>query len=200
MAEAMRPAGWTRTTMDEGERSILSDLDCAIRDARSVEMLEPLVARLEQRMGEDLGATMAWETIPLAAFGTTMPPDVRSSWCFILRAGPIEAERHPNSRQRTLSYRGSGGMRLRMATEWRYHALTFDPAATLEKRWLSIPPNVWHQPVVEEGLWVVVSFHTAAAQDLIVEHQDERDPSQLRRHGYVGGAGDAPGRLDGGLT
>jgi hypothetical protein len=35
----------------------------------------------------------------------------------------------------------------------------------LEKRWISIPQNVWHQPIIlKEADWVVVSFHTVPAE------------------------------------
>jgi hypothetical protein len=45
-----------------------------------------------------------------------------------------------------------------------------DPGAPLERRWISIPKNIWHRPVIpNDGDWVVVSFHTASAAELIEE-------------------------------
>lgn len=41
--------------------------------------------------------------------------------------------------------------------------------AELLRRWASIPPNVWHQAVISSQDWAVVSFHTAAAEELIEE-------------------------------
>jgi hypothetical protein len=37
----------------------------------------------------------------------------------------------------------------------------------LEARWLSIPTNVWHRPVMGEVDWAVVSFHTASDTALL---------------------------------
>jgi hypothetical protein len=42
--------------------------------------------------------------------------------------------------------------------------------APLERRWISIPRNVWHRPVIAKGAdWLVVSFHTVPPDDLIKE-------------------------------
>jgi hypothetical protein len=38
-----------------------------------------------------------------------------------------------------------------------------------ETRWLSIPVNVWHRPVMGAVDWIVVSFHTASDTALIEE-------------------------------
>jgi hypothetical protein len=49
-----------------------------------------------------------------------------------------------------------------------------DPDASWERRWISIPANVWHRPVinVERG-WTVVSFHTVPPEELIEEGPDD---------------------------
>src|SRR5207248_9151425 len=40
--------------------------------------------------------------------------------------------------------------------EWRSNFLISDPDASLERRWISIPPNTWHRPVVgKDAHWVV---------------------------------------------
>jgi hypothetical protein len=53
---------------------------------------------------------------------------------------------------------------------WRSNLLVNDPGAPLEQRWISIPKNVWHRPVIPKGDdWVVGSFHTVAAEELIEE-------------------------------
>ena len=53
---------------------------------------------------------------------------------------------------------------------WHSHVLVSDAAAPLERRWISIPKNIWHRPVTSKGEdWVVVSFHTVAAEELIEE-------------------------------
>jgi hypothetical protein len=52
---------------------------------------------------------LAWEPIPLDLYKVPLPKAIHSSWVFILRANTVSgAERHPNSHQRMMSYRGTG--------------------------------------------------------------------------------------------
>ena len=61
-------------------------------------------------------------------------------------------------------------MRTEQDGEWRSNVLISDSGAPLEQRWVSIPPNVWHRPVTaKDADWVVVSFHTVPAEELIEE-------------------------------
>ena len=116
-----------------------------------------------QRVRADLSgkpeAVMAWEPIPLEVFDN-LPTEIKSSWVFVLRAGTNTGpERHPNSHQRMMSFAGGGDLQTGELDVWKSNVLTSDPAAQWEERWVSIPPNVWHQPVVpNESDWVVVSF------------------------------------------
>jgi hypothetical protein len=125
---------------------------------------------------------MAWEPIPLSLFRGALAAAVQSSWVFILRAGAnTGAERHPNSHQRMMSFEGTGDLQTdsdpaassshaRSAIAWQSNVLVSDPDAPLEQRWISIPQNVWHRPVIPKGAdWVVVSFHTVAAEELVEE-------------------------------
>lgn len=57
--------------------------------------------------------------------------------------------------------------------------------APLMTRWLSIPVNVRYQAVVPERDWVVVSFHTVPAAELIEERPDSANPVQTIRRHYV---------------
>jgi hypothetical protein len=127
---------------------------------------------------------------------------IRSSWVFILRAGRnTGAERHPNSHQRMMSFEGSGDMqvgddeqtsdvgsqRSEGAIRWQSNVLVSDPDARLERRWISIPENVWHRPVVsKEPDWVVVSFHTVPAEELIEERPADVGAEGTRQMRYVG--------------
>ena len=130
---------------------------------------------------------MTWEPIPLEIFGEGLPREIRSGWIFVLRAGAdTGAERHPNSHQRMMTLRGSGDMKteskkgeLRIkkdekGIDWQSSVLVSEAGAPLERRWISIPPSVWHRPVVgRDGDWVVISFHTVSAEELIEEKMDE---------------------------
>jgi hypothetical protein len=119
----------------------------------------------------------AWESVPLDLYGAVLSPEIRSSWVFVLRRGVTTgAERHPNSRQRMVSWSGDGDFQVHNGERWKSHRLVSDPSAPLEERWISIPPETWHQGVVGDRDWLVVSFHTVAAEDLIEERPDPADP------------------------
>jgi len=72
------------------------------------------------------------------------------------------------------------------AIVWQSHILVSDPAAALERRWISIPQNVWHRPVIPKGAdWVVVSFHTMPAEELIEERPSNSDAGTMKRMLYL---------------
>jgi hypothetical protein len=171
---------------DEQERSILEALDAAVGRDSVIRELEPIVARVFTKLSADPGASMAWEDVPLEVFGSGLPNQIRSSWVFILRAGATTgAERHPNSHQRMMSLRGVGDLQMGGPGRWRSNILADERDAELESRWVSVPTNVWHQAVVPEEDWVVVSFHTASAQALLEERLDVIQPGGTRRRTYV---------------
>ena len=173
-------------TLGHSEKHTLTVLDQLLQRASVRAPIEAAVARLEPLLVGEAGAQMAWETLPLSLFGPGIPDTIRSSWVFILRGGAVTgAERHPNSHQRTLSYRGAGDLQTMEDGRWRSHALVSDPGAPLGGRWVSIPANTWHQVVVRGGHWVVVSFHTAPAEQLIEERPSSGDARASRRL-YVG--------------
>jgi hypothetical protein len=75
----------------------------------------------------------------------------------------------------------------RPSGKWQSNVLVSDPNAPLERRWISIPQNVWHQAVVpKETDWVVVSFHTVPAEELIEERPIEDSVSETRQMRYLG--------------
>jgi hypothetical protein len=70
---------------------------------------------------------------------------------------------------------------------WTSTVLISDSDARLEKRWISIPQNVWHQPVIsKEADWVVVSFHTVPAQELIEERPKSSGQARTKQMRYLG--------------
>ena|SRR6266478_1827686 len=158
------------------ERSFLDDLDKILRSKEVRAQIQPVVESVRADLAQRKKAVMAWEPIPLTTYAGGLRPEIRSSWIFVLRAGAnTGAERHPNSHQRMMSFEGAGDMQVRAALEspWQSNVLGDDPKGPLEGRWVSIPQNVWHQPVVPKGAdWVVVSFHTVPAEELIEERPD----------------------------
>ena len=168
--------------MTPEERSVLRQLDRILRSEQIHAHVVPIVKRVRADLTQKQDTLMAWEPIPLSLFSGGLPALIRSSWVFILRAGTnTGAERHPNSHQRMMSFEGTGDLQTEAepADEsspepsdiiWRSNILVSDPEAALERRWISIPQNVWHRPVIpKDADWIVVSFHTVPAEELIEE-------------------------------
>jgi len=170
-----------KDTVTKEERSLLETLDKIVRSEKVRAQILPIVERVRTELARKPNALMAWEPIALETFGD-LPSTIRSGWIFILRGGSdTGAERHPNSHQRMMTFDGTGDMKIDaigtpndVETEseiaWRSHILVSDLSAPFEKRWISIPQNIWHRPVIPKGAdWVVVSFHTVPATELIEE-------------------------------
>jgi hypothetical protein len=172
--------------MSPQERLILESLDALLQSDAVRAAVDPIVDRVARKLAEDDAAAMAWEPIPLSIYGDSLPAFVRSSWVFILRArATTGAERHPNSCQRMTSFRGTGDLQTGGEGHWQSNVLISNREAGLERRWVTIPPDVWHQAVVPDADWVVVSFHTVPADELIEERQDAADISRTRQRKYV---------------
>jgi hypothetical protein len=178
------------------ERACLEKLDTIVRLDEVRAKISPIVDRVCAALSQTPEALMTWEPIPLEVFGTGLPQEIRSGWIFVLRAGAdTGAERHPNSHQRMMTLHGTGDMKVRAlhasgsesatarrgesltepaSSMWESNVLVSEPGAPLERRWISIPPNVWHRPVVGRDVdWVVISFHTVPAEELIEEKLNE---------------------------
>jgi hypothetical protein len=197
--------------MTREERSLLEGFDKMLRAEDVRAQIQTVVERARAELQRKTTAVMAWEPIPLSIYGNALPAMIRSSWVFILRAGTnTGAERHPNSHQRMMSFEGSGDMQVEKAKQtlnaqrstpnaevklqhpepsgkWQSNVLVSDPDALLERRWISIPENIWHQPVVpKEADWVVVSFHTVPAEELIEERPIDVGAEGTRQMRYLG--------------
>jgi hypothetical protein len=164
--------------MTADERARLEALDAVVGSTELRAKIKPVVDRVCAALAQKPETVMTWEPIPLETFRQKLPPEIRSGWIFVLRAGvDTGAERHPNSHQRMMTLHGAGDMRVRAGralSPWQSNVLVSEPSAPLERRWISIPPNVWHRPVVgKDADWVVVSFHTVPAEELIEEKLDE---------------------------
>ena len=172
--------------INEQELEILRRLDglCNKKEIRDV--IDPIVARVEAGLSQNTDALLAWEPIPLAVYGESVPEGILSSWVFILRANKTTgAERHPNSIQRMMSYRGTGDLQVWSDDQWRSNLLASDSEADLKSRWVTVPINDWHQGVVGDENWAVVSFQTALADELIEERPDPADAKLTRQRRYL---------------
>ena len=174
-------------TIDHKEQEVLAILDECLRQKNVRETIEDIIPRITKKLHSEPQSIMAWETIPLELYGKKLPEFIKSGWIFILRANTITgAERHPNSRQRMVSYIGSADFQIKVDGQWQSSLLSSEPDQAIEGRWMSIPVNVWHQGVVPEKDWFVASFHTVPAEQLIEERPDKDDPNSTRRKFYVG--------------
>jgi hypothetical protein len=180
--------------MTAEERSLLEALDAIVGSEEIRAQIYPIVERVRTKLARDEKARMTWEPIPLAIYAGALPSGIRSSWVFMLRRGATTgAEPHPNSHQRVMSFEAAGDLQVGAGLadageeKWQSNLLVSDSDAPLERRWISIPRNVWHQVVVPEGPdWVVVSFHTIPAEELIEERPDSSDPGGTKRMQYLG--------------
>src|SRR5690349_18869533 len=180
--------------MTTGEKGVLLRLDQILRSEKVRTLIRPVAERVQAKLSRETGALMAWEPIPLTIYGGSLPGAIKSIWVFVLRAGAnTGAERHPNSHQRMMSFQASGDMQMQEGSSapnherWQSKILISDSEATLEKRWMSIPRNVWHQPVIsKETDWVVVSFHTVPAEELIEERPESSGQEGTKQMRYLG--------------
>jgi hypothetical protein len=147
---------------------LIPALDRAVWRALTAGSLDVVTRRVRATLLRDEALRLAWEPVPLEAFDE-LPSGIRSSWVFVLRAGTTTgAERHPNSIQRVMSFRGGGDLQTWEDGRWRSNPLSAGDA--LAARWLTIPENVWHRPVIAPAAdWIVVSFHTATGTQLVEE-------------------------------
>jgi hypothetical protein len=168
--------------MTEDELSILQSLDALLRPASVRSTIDAIVADVELDLLRNPAALMTWRPISLLLYRGPIPAGIQSSWVFILRAGATTgAERHPNSHQRVMSYRGRGDLQVNIDGQWSSNQLDSDHTLPLPARWASIPINVWHQAVVPAENWVVVSFHTVPAHELI-EQRPHGTATRERRY------------------
>lgn len=168
------------------EIELLRSIDEILKSKDLRAKIDLIVTEVEQKLAGQPDELLTYEPIPLSIYGEALPDCIRSSWVFILRAETITgAERHPNSHQRMMSYRGTGDMQTMSDDRWQSNFLVSDKDAGIEKRWVSIPTNVWHQPVVGKENWAVVAFHTVLDNELIEERPNSTDFKSTRQRIYL---------------
>jgi len=189
----MKKTEFLKQDVTAEERSLLERLDAIVGSEEIRAQIYPIVERVRTALARNQKAQMTWELIPLTIYGGALPSEIRSSWVFVLRAGATTgAERHPNSHQRMMSFEAAGDLQVQTGADggqgqWQSNFSVSDPDAPLERRWISIPRNVWHQVVVPDGRdWVVVSFHTVLPEELIEERPDSKDAGGTKQMLYLG--------------
>ncbi|HZR06018.1 MAG TPA: hypothetical protein VFA61_09335 [Candidatus Udaeobacter sp.] len=169
------------------ERMRLESIDTALQSETVREQIRRIIERVRAELARKKEAVMTWEPVPLTVFGRALPGEIRSAWVFVLRAGVnTGAERHPNSHQRMMCFEGSGDMQTGEPGQWKSNVLISNPEAPLEQRWISIPQNAWHRPVVGANAdWTVVSFHTVLPEELIEEKPGDSTTGATKQMKYL---------------
>ncbi|MBN1367801.1 MAG: hypothetical protein JW967_07730 [Dehalococcoidales bacterium] len=171
--------------MNKEELKLFRILDSAVKSESVRTTINSIVAQVERKLLSDSKALLAWENVPLTKYDVNLPDIILSSWVFILKANTnTGAERHPNSHQRVISYKGQGDLQIWGNGKWHSNHLISSLDIPLESRGLSIPPNTWHRPIVGETNWVVVSFHTVPEAELIEERLDPTDDKLTHQRKY----------------
>jgi len=171
---------------NELEKRTILILDNVFKRKSVIMKIDAIAKRVEQKLIEDFESDLAWKSIPLDVYQEKLPSMIRSSWVFVVRAqANTGAERHPNSHQFMMSYKGVGDLQIRVDGNWTSNPLVSVSSDPFENRWISIPPNVWHRAIGFEENWIVVSFHTASADEIIEERPDPGDEKLLRQRHYV---------------
>ncbi len=173
--------------MDADELRLLASLDKAVREDAIKQHMAGVIQRVQQTLEDNPQAMMSWEPIPLTLYKQELPAEIKSCWVFNLRKNKTTgAERHPNSIQRMMSYQGSGDFQTKPGSTWESNFLDSNSdKEAIGKRWLSIPVNVWHQGVVSDKNWIVLSFHTAEVSELIEERAEDGDETRLHKQTYI---------------
>lgn len=174
--------------MHKTERKLIELLDMTVKEDGIKQHMIGVIQRIVMALENNSNALMAWEPIPLDLYKQKLPGEIKSSWVFILRKNSMTgAERHPNSIQRMMSYNGYGDFQTKpdLNLNWNSNFLVSDFEGDIERRWISIPANVWHQGIVNEENWIVISFHTAETYELIEERPVAGDENKHHQQKYV---------------
>ena len=170
---------------EQGKSAVLV-LDNILKPKSVRKKIDPIAERVEQKLIEDPKSDLAWESVPLVTYRADLPELIRSSWVFAVRAlVNTGAERHPNSHQFMMSYKNIGDLQIRIEDSWTSNHLVSALNDPIKNRWVSVPPNVWHRALASEENWIVISFHTASADELIEERPDPDDEKKHKQRYYV---------------
>lgn len=171
----------------EEDMNIIKELDNIVRDSLVKELVNSFTKKAEEKLRQNPESDIQWLSIPFGLFEGRLPDCIKSGWVFVIRKGvATDPERHPESRQRMMSYKGSGDMQTWDGKRWLSRNMVSNEEEPLGKRWISIPQNEFHYAVTKEVNWVVVSFHTVNANELVEERASIDDLSKVQKQKYIG--------------
>lgn len=157
--------------MDQKELNLISCLDELLKFESNKTFIEEGIAIANKKLdGENLKSVTV--TIPISKFGEKLPKGFGLCRIFILKANTeAKVERHTNSIQRVMSYKGSGTIKVQRSNKWISNPLSSNKNNPVENRWLTVEENIWHQPISGPENWITVTFHTADEKTIIDEYQ-----------------------------
>jgi hypothetical protein len=142
-------------------------IDQYVSEAPHREAIEQACDACEAELRARPGLPMTWRLVASALRLTGTAASLNSLWVFAFSpGGESETHKHSNSTQYTRSWRGRG--RLRIGEPETAVVLSLPPLETREagQKWAVLPAGVFHQAIASDDGWCVVSFQTAAADDL----------------------------------
>jgi hypothetical protein len=159
---------------------ILDQLSTQLSNPSIVDKLNPILTRVESKLIANSDWPQAWEPLKLDLFGSDLPISIKSCWFFVLRSGVVfGAERHPNSHQRSLAFKGSALFEVFVDGVWS--ACPIDSVGT---KAISIPANTWHRIKIGSSNFISLSFHTVSAKELVEETPVNNDLSVTQQRLY----------------
>jgi hypothetical protein len=154
----------------EEEFQLLTILDRLVRQPSALAAIKSLAADLMRQLQAKPAAAFRRADLPLSGYGPGLPDQIQSSNVYVIRPQVSSGiERHPNSHQRSMALEGEGLFALGPSDQRREQHIHGGSTAGIEQRWASIPPGTWHEAIAGDGLWTVVTFHTAADSAIINE-------------------------------
>ena len=157
--------------MTPNDLKITEQLDALVFQKDVLPEIESLATRLSDQLQASPDGAFVRAELPLALFGKSLPADIQSGNVYVIRPSVSSGlERHPNSHQRSMAFAGEGVFQLGIGSP-ASHTINIHSSSSAAERWVSIPPNTWHQAIASIDYWTVVTFHTASAPDIINERK-----------------------------
>ena len=140
-----------------------------LKDEKVEKIINLVIAEVEKELNDSKISSIT-KTVSLSVFRNKLPESINLCRVFILRAdAKSKVERHTNSFQRTLTWKGNGETKVLENDKWTLYR-TKSAGINLEDRWISVPANIWHQPISGNKNWITVTFHTASENEIIDEY------------------------------
>ena len=121
--------------LNKHEWNMLQNLDNIVWNKPVIRKVDHIVTVSERKLTEDPETLASYKPVPLSIYGDRLPKTILSSWVFVLRANTITgAERHPNSHQRMMAYRGLGDIQILKDDKWLSNHLIGNREAEIKNR------------------------------------------------------------------